>query len=257
MSSLPHPLMIKTMLNVEQINGTEYTHGNNKYDAPIHIGTNSGLSQNNNSCIAIGMNSGGVQTSAAIAIGKNAGSESQGSYSVAIGTNCGKNQGSNSTAVGDGAGEVDQAFQSSVYGSESGAINCGDNTSFFGADSGALNASVGSCGFGMNSLNSGAGINALGFGQHAAPDTAGSHSITLNSSGVVQDNKGVNTIVINAQSQVAIETSSAYGKLFIAPIETATPVAGSVSRIPTTAGFTHILWYNPTTKEVRACQYAA
>ena len=239
MATFSNYTVAKELAGVDTINNNPYTIDSSLFRDPIRIGTGAGSL---------------VQGQQSIAIGKDCG-QTQGDYDTAVGSQCGKSSGGATVSVGFGAGSTLQSFEATAVGFEAGSISAGSGSVAVGANSGAINHGLGAVSVGNNSAYIDSGIYSISIGHNACTTASSDHTITLNSSGLAQNNTTLNTIVINA-SDVAISTSGNPG-FYVSPVAENTSQSGSVTFTPSTAGFSQILYYNPTTKEIRACNYAS
>tara|TARA_R110000822_G_scaffold1_2_gene4 strand:- start:1319 stop:2077 length:759 start_codon:yes stop_codon:yes gene_type:complete len=251
MATVSNFLIVEHIHNLQKVNNVPYTSGLSKFDDPIKIGTGAGLTVQESGAVALGLNAGVSQGLECIAIGASAGT-AQAEYSVAVGGQAGQSSAGFCVAVGFAAGADNQALNCTAVGSESGSLNAGANSTAVGANCGSVSMGLGAVGLGVNSLNSDAGLYAVGIGYSAAPVDAGDRTITINSSGLSQRNGGHNTVIINGSTAEIIP--SGVDSIYMAPFFNATATAGSVKK-PSDAGFTQYLVYNPTTKEVRVCNF--
>ena len=225
MASISNFLIVEEIHNLQKVNNVAYTSGSSKYDDPIKIGTGAGVT-------------------------------TQADYSVAVGGQAGQSSASFCVGVGFAAGSDGQGLNCTAVGSESGSLNAGVNSTCIGANCGSVKMGVGATGLGVNALNSNTGtggLYAIGIGYSAAPVDAGDKTITINSSGVSQRNGGNNTVIINGSGAEIIPSGT--DSTYMAPFFSAAATAGSV-KIPSDAGFSQYLVYNPTTREVRVCNFA-
>lgn len=112
-----------------------------KTDNPVHIGTNSGATNQGTDSVAIGTNAADTdQSQFAIAIGLESGKNYQKSFSIAIGKEAGKeNQFTNSISIGTNAGQNTQLENSIAIGKEAGLGNQGSNCIAIGQNAGDIN----------------------------------------------------------------------------------------------------------------------
>lgn len=131
-----------------------------KTDNPVHIGTNSGATNQGTDSLAIGNQAGknnqsefalalgteagkNFQKSFAIAIGKEAGRENQFLNCIAIGTNAGQNnQSTSSIAIGNQAGLDGQGSNCVAIGKQAGDTRQPNNTIILNATGNALNTTA-------------------------------------------------------------------------------------------------------------------
>ena len=238
MATFSNYTVAKELAGVETINNNPYTIDSSIFSDPIRIGTGSGGTQ-------------GLQS---IAIGKDCG-QTQGDYDTAVGSQCGKSSIGSTVSLGFGAGSTSQSFEAVAVGFEAGSLNASVGSVAVGANSGAINHGLGAVSVGNNSSYTDSGLYSIAVGHNACTSASSDHTITLNSSGLAQNNTTLNTIVINA-SDVAITTSGNPG-FYVSPVSESASQSGSVTFTPISSNFSQILYYNPTTQEIRACNYAS
>ena len=239
MATFSNYTVAKELAGVEIINNNPYTIDSSLFSDPIRIGTGSGNIVQGQQSIAIGVGSG----------------QTQGDFDSAFGSQSGKSSNGATVSVGFGAGSTSQGFEATAVGFEAGSLNAGSGSCAFGANSGSINHGLGAISFGNNSAYTDSGLYSISLGHNACTSASADHTITINSSSLAQNNTTLNTIVINA-SDVAIVPSGNPG-FYVSPVSESASEAGSVTHTPISSNFSQILYYNPTTQEIRACNYAS
>jgi len=244
-------------------NGTSWAVDGNK----VHIGSLSGLSNQETNSIAIGINAGTTrqlfnsvaigdgagnlsQSSSSIAIGYQAGSNTQSQTAIAIGNQAGaNNQKPNTVAIGNQAGNLNQLANSIAIGFNSGMNNqsqssiaigwsAGSNTQStlaiaIGSQAGLLNQASNTIAIGWFAQGTNSNPDAIAIGRNAGRNAQGANSIAIGrDAGATSQH--ANSIVINAQGTTLNTATS--DSLYVKPIR--------LSNTPST------LFYDPTTGEI-------
>ena len=227
----------------------------------IHLGTNSGLTNQGLNCVAVGADSGrSNQGAESVAIGRYAGYSSQQQNAVAVGAGAGQysqvvggvalgvsagqyTQQGNAIAIGNQAGQgsfVSTANQQQAnavaIGASAGADTQGAQAVALGYLSGQTSQGLNATALGHNAGNSSQGNGAVAIGHNAAQTSQGTQSIAIgvNSATTAQ---AANSIQINSTGTTIAQATAS--SCVIAPIRSVAPVSTS-----------NQLFYNDTTKEV-------
>jgi hypothetical protein len=195
--------------------------GNLQGESSIAIGTDAGLTGQNDFCVAIGFESGKQnQSKDSVAIGSFAAEIDQGLDAIAIGLLAGNDtQSQSAIAIGNEAGQSAQGISAIAIGEDAGNDNQGQNAIAIGLLSGSTSQ----------------GTNSIAIGNNAGLVNLGASSIAIgNNSGTL--NQAANSIILNATGS-ALNSS-------VSSSTTISPIAQKAS------GTFNMLLYNDTTKEV-------